>query len=71
MGNPLVLLILSLVFAGFVWLNFRAGYATLSYGVEADRRRNPIGFWLIQAFLGSICLMGLYASLMLFLAGAS
>jgi hypothetical protein len=66
-NHPISLLLLSLVFAGIVWLGFKSGNAFFSYGVSPDRRRNPIGFWLIQTLWGSIGVMLLLASVAQFL----
>ncbi len=63
-------LFFSLLAAGIVWLGFKNGYAHFSFGVEPDRRRNPIAFWLVQTWWGFLGLGLLFASVAQFRGGA-
>jgi hypothetical protein len=42
------------LFALFVWWNHNSGIATVNWAVSANRNTNPIGFWVIQVFLGFV-----------------
>jgi hypothetical protein len=52
----LLMLAVSVVFAGWIWWNRASSAATLRWPIEADRAKNPIGFWLIQGLLGLFAL---------------
>lgn len=69
-NQSLILFLLSLAAAGIVWLGFKSGYAHFSFGVEPDRRRNPIAFWLVQTFFGFMGLAALFGSVHTLLRGA-
>ena len=56
------MLLVAAAFAGFFALNMRLGNASFRGGLVADRRKNPLGFWLIQFWLGVIGLAALVAA---------
>jgi hypothetical protein len=63
MGEPLKtglkLVLLGLFFAGVFAFNMKTGEAFIKPLISPERRTNPIGFWLIQGFIGLIALAGL------------
>jgi hypothetical protein len=56
-GQGLLVLLLGGMFALFLWWNHQSGVAILRLGIEADRRRHPIGFWFIQAIMFAFAAM--------------
>ena len=51
------MLFLAAVCALFFWLNHKDGVAIADATLAADRRKNPIGFWIIQAMTAAFAIL--------------
>ncbi|MBX9745455.1 MAG: hypothetical protein K2X34_01040 [Hyphomonadaceae bacterium] len=52
-----LLLFFAAVFVLFIWLNHRSGLAIVDAALAADKRKNPIGFWIVQILTAALALL--------------
>lgn len=55
------------LFAWFVWRGYKSGRAVFGPSVTAERRGNPVGFWIIQSVNAGFSVLLLLVGLSLLL----
>lgn len=66
-GTALFFVACACLFAWFVWRGDKTGRAVLGPSVSAERRGNPVGFWVIQCVNAGFCAVLLLVGLGLML----